>query len=122
MDKKLKMKKTYFDESYPLHEKVGNKNFLIKLQSGNTKLRYSPEQFGRGLDKRIKGLLMDTEREVLNSLQMEELQAMSRKDRRAHAEWVLKEVDNYVRNRLDIMIEELEQFYDYWHSLKVVLY
>ena len=113
MDKKLKMKKTYFDDDYPLHEKVGNKNFLIRLQSGSTKLRYTPEQFGKGLDRTMKTLLRDTERQVMNTLQMHELQAMSREDRRTHADWVLKEVDSYVRNRLDTMIEGLEEFYDY---------
>jgi len=113
MNAKLKMKKTYFDESYPLHEKVGNKNFLIKLQSGSTKLRYTPEQFGKGLDRTMKDLLRDTERQVMNSLQMEELQAMSKEDRLAHADWVLKEVDNYVRSRLDYMIDALAELYDY---------
>lgn len=113
MNDKIKMKKTFFDEDYPLHEKVGKTNFLIKLQSGSTKLRYTPEQFGKGLDRTMKELLRDTERKVMNSLQMEELQAMSKEDRLAHADWVLNEVDTYVRNRISHMIDALEELYDY---------
>lgn len=113
MKTKLKMKKTFFDENYPLLEKIGKTNFLIKLQSGSTKLRYTPEQFGKGLDRTMKDMLLTSERMLMNSLQMEELQAMSKEDRLEHADWVLKEVDTYVRARMDEEIDLLAELYDY---------
>lgn len=113
MDNKLKMPKTFFTEDYPLYEKVGKANFVIKLQHGKSKLKYSPEQFGKGMDRTLKSMFRDTERQLLNSIQMEELQHMTREDRMKHVDWVMTELDTYIRNRADTMVEAMEELYDY---------
>jgi len=111
MNEKMKMKKTFFD-NYPLREKVGKANFIIKLESGSSKLRYSPEQFGKGLDKTMKELLRTTERQVLNSLQMHELQALPKEDRLAHVEWVLGELDTFIRARIEYLDDAVAELYN----------
>ena len=111
MNDKIKMKKTFFDD-YPFREEIGKKNFLIKLESGSTKLRYTPEQFGKGLDRTMKELLRTTERQVLNSLQMQELQRMTKEQRLAHVEWVLEELDTYIRARINVMDDALAELYN----------
>ena len=107
------MPKTFFTEEYPLFEKVGKANFTIKLKYGQSKLRYSPEQFGRGLDRQLKDMFSTTERKLLNTVQMEELQFMSKEDRMKHVDWVMKELDKHIRNRADFLVEAMEEMFDY---------
>ena len=113
MNNNLKLPKTFFDEDYPLYEQIGKANFLIRLEHGNRKLRYSPEQFGRGLDKQLKDMFRSTERKLLNSVQMEELQYLSKEDRMKHVDWVMERLDTYIRARAEHLVEALEDLYDY---------
>lgn len=113
MDKNLKLPKTFFTEDYPLYGKIGAENFLIKLEHGQSKLRYTPEQFGKGMDKTLKSMFVDTERHLMSSIQMEELQHMSREDRMKHVDWVMTELDTYIRSRAELLVEAMEELYDY---------
>jgi len=113
MNDKHKLPKTFFTEDYPLYERIGAENFLIKLEHGQSKLRYTPEQFGKGLDRTLKSMFTDTERQLMNSIQMEELQHMSREERMKHINWVMERLNTYILDRAEHLVEAMEELYDY---------
>ena len=93
-----KPKTVYFD-NYPLREKIGKANFTLKLKNGGDSLRFTPEQFGKGLQRIMKSIISEFSWEITNSLDMQEIQALSKEDREVHYDWVLSEVMKELESR-----------------------
>jgi len=107
-----KTKKKDFFEGYPLREKIGKANFTLKLKNGGNSLRYTPEQFGNGLNRNMKDMIGEVSYRMANSLQMQELQALSKEDRKIHIDWVLAEINKELEGRKDIMLDTMHKFYN----------
>ena len=108
---KRKPKQDYF-ENYPLREKIGKANFTLKLKNGGDSLRYTPEQFGNGLNRFMKNMISEVVYQISNGLQMQELQALSKEDRNLHVDWVLSEVVKELDARKDLMLDTMHKFYN----------
>ena len=106
-----KAKKDYF-EDYPLRDKIGKANFTLKLKNGGNSLRYTPEQFGNGLNRNMKTMVSEVVFQMGNILQMQELQALSKEDRGIHVDWVLSEVVKELDARKDLMLDTMHKFYN----------
>lgn len=87
-----KVKKDYF-EDYPLRDKIGKANFTLKLKNGGNSLRYTPEQFGKGLQRNMRELINEVTWRVTNTLRMQELQFLSKEDQKTHLKWVMAELE-----------------------------
>lgn len=105
-----KPKKSYFD-NYPLRDKIGKANFTLKLKNGGDSLRFTPEQFGNGLNRHMRMLIRDATHQVLNGLQMQELQFLSKEDRMTHINWVIAELERELQEHAEGYVDSMKEFY-----------
>jgi len=102
-----KPKTIYFD-NYPLREKIGKANFTLKLKNGGDSLRFTPEQFGKGLQRDMRQMISDLVFEISNSLKMQEIRSLTKKDREVHFDWVLEVIQDELRKRKQLILDQVD--------------
>ena len=101
--------KTIYFDNYPLREKIGKANFTLKLKNGGDSLRFTPEQFGKGLQRNMRQMISDLVFEISNSLEMQEIRALTEKDREVHFDWVLEVIQDELRKRRQMILDQVSK-------------